>query len=220
VVIQPEFLRLFDFHLSSSFSLGLQWCIVIHHMVFPLHFQSIAVVIKADVIPFMSIEQKITTIFAMTDEVWMRHANPWSVWTRYAALPILVLSIWSRVWIGWWSIIPIALSVIWIWINPRAFKKPVSTNNWASMAVLGERVWLHREAIAVPQHFEPVIRVLSILSSIGTLVCIVGLFLQSFWMTIFGIAVLILSKSWFLDRMVWLYQEMKGTDDEYRKWFY
>jgi len=41
VVIQPTFRRLFDFHLSSSFSLFLQWCIVIHHMVFLLNFQRI-----------------------------------------------------------------------------------------------------------------------------------------------------------------------------------
>ena len=27
----------------------------------------------------MSIEKKIATIFRMTDEVWARHANPWSV---------------------------------------------------------------------------------------------------------------------------------------------
>ncbi len=79
------------------------------------------------------------------------------------------------------------------------------------MAVLGERVWLNRKAIALPQHFDPVIRVLNMLSSIGALVCILGLVLQSFWMTIFGIAVLILSKSWFLDRMVWLYQEIRDT---------
>jgi hypothetical protein len=189
-------------------------------MVFPLNFQSIGVATKAGVIPFMSIEQKITTIFAMSDEVWMRHANPWSVWTRYAALPFLVLSIWSRAWIGWWSIIPIALSAIWIWINPRVFKKPASTNNWASMAVLGERIWLNRKTTAVPQHFEPAIRVLSILSSVGTLVCILGLVLESFWMTIFGMVVLIFSKSWFLDRMVWLFQEMKDTNEEYGKWFY
>jgi len=189
-------------------------------MAFWVKFQSVGMRIKAGVIPFMSIEQKITTIFGMNDEIWMRHANPWSVWTRYAALPILVLSIWSRAWIGWWSMIPITLSAVWIWINPRVFKKPASTNNWASMAVLGERVWLNRKLIAVPEQFEPVIKVLNAISGVGTLVCILGLVIQSFWMTVFGMAVLILSKSWFLDRMVWLYQEMKDRNEEYGKWLY
>jgi len=168
----------------------------------------------------MAIEQKIKTIFRMSDDVWMRHANPWSVWTRYAALPILLFSVWSRVWIGWWSIIPIFLSVFWIWINPRVFKKASSTKNWSSRAVFGERVWLNRKAVAVPRHFEPVIKILNAISGIGTLMCIWGLIRLSFWMTIFGTAVLVLSKSWFLDRMVWLYDEMEDADPEYGKWLY
>ena len=168
----------------------------------------------------MSIEQKITTIFGMNDEVWMRHTNPWSVWTRYAALPILVLSIWSRAWIGWWTLIPIILSVICIWINPRLFKKPRSTKNWASKAVLGERVWLNRKVVAIPVHFEPVIKVLNAISGVGTLLCIWGLIAVSFWVTTFGMVVLILGKSWFLDRMVWLYNEMKDAHLEYGNWDY
>ncbi|MFC2044021.1 DUF6653 family protein [Chloroflexota bacterium] len=31
----------------------------------------------------------------------MKHVNPWSVWTRYSVLSIIVLAFWSRVCIGW-----------------------------------------------------------------------------------------------------------------------
>jgi hypothetical protein len=31
---------------------------------------------------------------------WLRHANPISVWTRFAVLPLLALSIWSRAWVA------------------------------------------------------------------------------------------------------------------------
>ena len=44
-------------------------------------------------------EHALVTFFGMTDEVWRRHANPWSVWTRYLAGPILILAVWSRFWI-------------------------------------------------------------------------------------------------------------------------
>ncbi|WP_377193710.1 DUF6653 family protein [Ruegeria meonggei] len=38
----------------------------------------------------------------MKDEVWLRHANPWSVWARVLTpLPLLALAIWSRAWIGY-----------------------------------------------------------------------------------------------------------------------
>lgn len=45
-------------------------------------------------------ETRITQGFAMNEEAWGRHANPWSVWTRFLALPLLVLAIWSRARIG------------------------------------------------------------------------------------------------------------------------
>ncbi len=83
----------------------------------------------------------------MSDETRERHANPWSVWTRYGALPILIAAIWSHVWVEWWSLIPILMTVLWIWLNPRVFPRPISTKNWASKAVLGERVWLNRIAL-------------------------------------------------------------------------
>ena len=85
---------------------------------------------------------------------------------------------------------------------------------------MGERVWLNRKVVTVPSHFEPVIKVLNAVSCVGTMLSIWGLITPSFWMTIFGIAVLILGKSWFLDRMVWLYKEMKGSHAEYGKWDY
>ena len=48
-------------------------------------------------------ENKVAKLFGLTGENWMRHANPWSVWTRFAVPPLLAISIWSRDWIGWWS---------------------------------------------------------------------------------------------------------------------
>ena len=168
----------------------------------------------------MDLEQNIASLFRMTDEVWARHANPWSVWTRYLALPVLIFSIWSRFWIGWWSAVPILLSIVWIWINPRVFARPSSTKSWASKAVLGERVWLNRKRIPIPEHHQPVINILNAISGIGALLCIWGLIKLSAWETIFGMVIVVLGKSWFLDRMVWLYDEMKDANPAYRSWLY
>lgn len=57
----------------------------------------------------------------MSDEMWRRHANPWSVWTRFAAIPAFILAAWSRVWLGWWSLIPIGLVVAWLFLNVIVF---------------------------------------------------------------------------------------------------
>ena len=168
----------------------------------------------------MSLESAIASVFKMSDEVWERHANPWSVWTRYLTLPLLIISIWSRVWLGWWSLVPVAASIIWVWINPRVFKKPRSTDNWASKAVFGERVWIARDKVPVPGHHRGIIRILNAVSIAGALVCIWGLYRLEVWPTVFGLTLVVAGKTWFLDRMVWLYEEMKDKSPEYTKWLY
>ena len=43
---------------------------------------------------------RVARVFGLSGQSWMRHANPASVWTRFAVLPLLMLSVWSRDWIG------------------------------------------------------------------------------------------------------------------------
>ena len=117
----------------------------------------------------MTLEKRISKLFKMSDDVWARHANPWSVWTRYSTMPLLALSVWSRAWIGWWSLIPVAESLAWVYVNPRIFNKPVTTDCWTSKAVLGERVWLNRKDIPVPRHHYKIINLLTVVSSIGAI---------------------------------------------------
>jgi len=167
-----------------------------------------------------TVEEFIAKVFSMSDAVWERHANPLSVWTRYSVLPILVIAFWSIIWLGWWSIVCVVAAITWVWINPRLFPKPKSTNNWASKAVLGERVWLNRKKVPVPERHRRLPNILSIVASIGMVLCIYGVVRLQVWPTIFGIALTYMAKSWFLDRMVWLYEDMKETHPEYRKWLY
>ena len=42
----------------------------------------------------------------------------------------------------------------------------------------------------------------------------------SIWAALLGIALAYLGKSWFLDRMVWLYEDMKGSNEVYKSWDY
>lgn len=156
----------------------------------------------------------------MSDAVWMRHAHPWSVWTRFTVLPLLIVAIWSRVWLGWWALVPTAVAVLWMWLNPRIFPKPQSTRNWASQAVFGERVWLNRDRIPVPPHHRTLPNILSVVSAIGLIFVIWGILNLAIWPTLLGVVVLYLSKLWFIDRMAWLYQDMKDVELEYQSWLY
>ncbi len=162
----------------------------------------------------------LASAFAMNDAVWMRHANPWSVWTRMTLLPLIILAVWSRVWLGWWALLPVAVVAVWTWLNPQVFPVPRSTDNWASKAVLGERVWLNDRTIRMPNHHRPPIRIALGFSFAGTICMMWGLVALERWPTLLGMALAYCGKAWFADRMVWLYEEMKDATPEYRAWLY
>jgi hypothetical protein len=157
-------------------------------------------------------------LMGMSDAVWQRHANPISGWSRVPVLPLLALGIWSRVWLGWWSLLPIAAVFVWIWLNPRIFPVPESTDNWMSKGVLGERVWLNRSKVPIPVHHARMATILNILAGVGLVPFVIGLVQLNVWATVAGTAVMMIGKLWFLDRMVWLFDDMKDTNDEYRGW--
>jgi hypothetical protein len=90
-------------------------------------------------------EGRVAHFFGLRGDAWMRHANPLSVWTRFSCLSLVVIAVWSRAWIGWYCLIPVAATSAWMWLNPRLFDVPASTRNWASKAVFGERIWLDRK---------------------------------------------------------------------------
>jgi hypothetical protein len=157
-------------------------------------------------------------LMAMDEAAWACHANPKSVYSRILILPMLSVAILSRAYIGAWSIGLIALIVLWIWWNPRAFGPPASTNNWASMGTFGERVFLNRDKIPVPPHHLLWGKLLTFFTMISVVPWIYGLWALDWMVVLLAGALVLGSKVWFVDRMVWLYQDMKDSDPTYASW--
>lgn len=147
-------------------------------------------------------------LMTMNDDVWARHANPLSGWSRVSILPLFTIAVWSRVWISWWALIPVGVVLFWTWLNPRLFAPPVSVDNWMSMGVLGERIWVSRGKDYELSHHAPVIRTLTISTSAGAIVLLSGLAVLNVPLTTTGLAITMLTKLWILDRMVWVYTEV------------
>lgn len=156
----------------------------------------------------MSLSEK---IMGMDEEVWLRHASPLSVWSRVVTpLPLLSLALWSRVWLGWWALVPLFAVLVWIWWNPRAFAAPQNFESWASRGVLGERVWLRHADKIAPHHHTPA-RTLLALSGLGALPWIWGIYTLDFWAVFAGIMVITLSKMWFVDRCAWIWDDWRAA---------
>jgi hypothetical protein len=160
----------------------------------------------------------LAAFFQMDERAWERHANPWSVWTRFASFPLLMLALWSAHWIGWYCLIPVGLLAIWLWLNPRIFPPPASTQSWASRAVLGERVYLMRMLQPVPLEHTNVITLLGIGSAVGVLFMAAGLIAAEPFAYVAGGIAVIVFKLWLCDRMVWLFDFMSEHVPEYRNW--
>lgn len=162
--------------------------------------------------------QFLAALFQMDPHVWERHANPLSVWSRFATFPLLMLAFWSAHWIGWLCLVPVALIALWLWLNPRVFPPPASTQSWASRAVLGERVYLLRMMQPVPLEHTNVITLLGIGSAVGALLMAAGLIAAEPFTYVAGGIAVIFFKLWLCDRMVWLFDFMSEHVPEYRSW--
>ncbi|MGM0634930.1 MAG: DUF6653 family protein [Bacteroidota bacterium] len=161
----------------------------------------------------MSLEKQIASIFNLTGNRWMKHANPWSFWTRFATMPFLILAVWSRVWLGWFCLIPISILIFWLLVNPTLFNKPKNFDDWSSKAVLGEKCWSEGKKKPVPKHHNSPVLILTILQATSGIFLILGLWRLDINLSIFGTISVYLTKMWFLDRMVWIYEEMKNESN-------
>ena len=163
---------------------------------------------------------RIARAFGLKGEAWMRHANPASVWTRFTVPSVFALAIWSRDWIGIWCLVPITLALIWMVVNPLLFGSPKSTRNWASRAVLGERIWVNADRETLPEQFRS--RTPSLIantySGLGLALLAYGLIDLDLLATVAGILITHGGKAWYLDRMVLLFADMKDRDPEYARW--
>lgn len=156
----------------------------------------------------MDIFRAAERVMAMDDAAWRRHANPLSVWTRFTTLPALCLAFWSRDALGWAALGPIAAALGWVWLNPRLFSEPQRFDHWTSKGVLGERVFLeHRQE--VPPHHLRAAQILAWASLPGLLIMGTGLIFLWAEGVVFGCLLAMLPKVWFVDRMVWIFDDWR-----------
>ena len=167
--------------------------------------------LKAEIMDVYKFSER---LMAMDDASWARHANPMSVFSRFSCLPLIVLAIWSRVWLGWWAMLPIGLALLWVWINPRMFGPPKTFDHWASKGVMGERLFLDRKSGGVAEHHIRMAHILSGMSAGGVAILVYGLIVLDFWAVMCGMALSILPKVWFVDRMVWIFDDAHMSADQ------
>jgi len=128
--------------------------------------------------------------------MWRRHTNPWSGWSRMLTFPFLFIAIWYHNWIA------LAVVIVWYVVNPFLFPEPKSTDNFMSKAVLGEKLWTEKIRTRFPN-------VLNACNGIFFVVALYASYRNMLWHVIYPAILSFTFKMWFLDRMVFIYEEFK-----------
>jgi hypothetical protein len=159
-------------------------------------------------------ERRVAAAFGLQDEeTWRRHANPWSVYTRIPGPALLAAAVWSRGRLGRWCLVPVGAVCLWLAVNTRVFPPPRSLDHWASRAVLGETYWTNRRTTPVPARHRIAPHVLIAMNALGVPFVVRGLVVRNGWQVLFGLAVHMAGKNWFIDRMALLYDDMACSDE-------
>jgi len=158
-------------------------------------------------------------LMSMDESSWQRHSNPLSVYSRFSILPLFTIALATRELLGWWTLVALMLVSLWTWLNPRLFAAPKTTNNWASMGTFGERVYLHyKNEGLIPEHHLRACKKIVLLQIVGLPFWFYSLYAMDFALMILSTAWLMFTKTWFVDRMVWLYQDVKDLKPAFQSW--
>ncbi len=158
-------------------------------------------------------------LMGMSESSWERHANPLSVYSRIFSFPFFAFAFWSY---HIWGLVPAIIFAFlvsfWIWMNPRVFGIPKTTNNWASKVTFGERIWLRHDRNDLPKwHSRLFINTLLGVSGLGFFGMAYFTYIKDFGMFLFFSSLCFFGKTWYCDRMAWLYEDMKSRKG-YSEW--
>ena len=79
---------------------------------------------------------------------------------------------------------------------------------------------LKQDQIPIPVHHQRMATILNLVAALGIPFLVWGVAALQIWPTLFGSGLIYAGKLWFLDRMVWLYEDMKDESPEYQSWLY
>ena len=87
--------------------------------------------------------------------------------------------------------------------------------------MFGERIWTERSTVELPPQFRSkVLQVTYAIQVVGLAVLVYGLVELNLLLVVSGLVILQTAKAWFIDRMVLLFEHMKGANPTYAAWEY
>jgi len=138
-------------------------------------------------------------MYIHSDDTWKKHSSAWSGWTRVAAAPLFWHALWLR------NPYYLVAVIIFLVINPRLFAAPKKITNWMSKGVIGEKIYT---GALIKKDF--ISTTLCILMALVFFISMYAIWTHQLILTVTTFFLAMTFKFWYLDRMVFLYEESKG----------
>ncbi|PVB63541.1 hypothetical protein DCO57_01740 [Labrenzia sp. 011] len=138
---------------------------------------------------------------------------------KLAAPVLLTAALWSHLWLGHTGAVLLAIaSALALLLIPKPSMVSPRRNGWARLVGFGERIWLNRLLVPVPQGLNRRLTTLYLVFWTGALVAGLGGLTASPILTATGLLVAYCAQITGFQKLVQLYRTMKDSDPLYRSW--
>ncbi|WP_298965228.1 DUF6653 family protein [uncultured Roseibium sp.] len=148
-----------------------------------------------------------------------RPASAMVTYIKIVAPCALTAALWTHVWLGSFGSILIAVAVMAGFLAlSRLFIAAGKRSGWARRVSFGERVWLNRMVVPIPQNLNFRITTLYLVFWTGTLVAMTGGFTASLLLALSGLTVAYATQFVCFRKLIHLHSIMQDKTALYRFW--
>ena len=145
--------------------------------------------------------------------------GPISTYAKMAAPALITAAIWSKVWLDTAFVVLLVAGIVLFLLRlPKFVPFKGRTESWAEKASFGERIWLNRLLIPIPQDINQRLTILHLVFWSGTLIAILGAVTSSPILSVTGLIVAYATQVVCLRKLIDLYILMKDKAPLYRFW--
>lgn len=146
-------------------------------------------------------------------------ASAVAVLFKILAPALLTACLWSKIWLGTAGASVLGLgALVFLVFVPKFFEQPFSRLEWARSVGFGEKIWLNRIFVPVPQALSFRLTTLYLVFWAGVLVALWGAFASLPLLSATGLAVAYSAQFTCFGKLIHLYKVMRDRYPLYRFW--
>jgi len=146
-------------------------------------------------------------------------ASALAVLFKILAPVLLTACLWTKIWLGTTGATVLGLgALVFLIFAPKSFERPFSRLEWARCVGFGEKVWLNRIFIPVPQALSFRLTTLYLVFWVGVLVALWGAIATLPLLSATGLAVAYSAQFTCFGKLIHLYKVMRDKYPLYRFW--